>query len=271
MARNISKYLELLPDRIYLFIYPKLLSIVNKNRKPLTVNFSKSKKDVYLAQDKVYGALYFYEKIRMELYCWPNGVSKRIDSVKEKYEYANVRVRLGDTVVDVGANIGEFSIAISQLAKNIYAFEPDPVPFNCLKTNTENKSNIHSNKIALSDRSEDLTFYFAPKTADSSIVEPDVPYDKKIIKAITLDDFFINNERVDFLKIEAEGWEPEVLRGAKRLLTTTVRDVAVDAGPERKGQNTIDEVTKILQSHSFNVIVSGNMVFANKVIVNNKL
>jgi len=254
-----------LPDPVYLWIYPKLLAYVNKKRAGVRSIFRKLGKGLFLVKDQDHGRLFFYEKTRMELYCWPDGVANRLNSIRDKYQHEDVRVESGDTVVDVGSNIGEFSLSICTLAGKVYAFEPDPVPFNCLEKNAEDHTNIFPFKIALSDRTGVLKFFSAPKTADSSIVEPDVPYEQTLLDATTLDDFFADrNEKIDFLKVEAEGWEPEVLRGATRILSTSVRKVAVDAGPERKGQKTSDEVTEILRHHKFRVVVRGNMVFAHR-------
>jgi FkbM family methyltransferase len=155
-----------------------------------------------------------------------------------KYQTDSVKVMPGDVVVDVGANIGEFTAAIHETARQCFAFEPDPVAYKCLEANAQKLGNVEPRNVALSDKSGEMTFYLASKTADSSLVEPTVPYEKSIVNARRLDDVFpsLGVEAIDFLKVEAEGWEPEVLKGGEAILTTKVRKIAVDGGPERRGQ-----------------------------------
>jgi FkbM family methyltransferase len=79
--------------------------------------------------------------------------------------------------MDIGANIGEFTIAAANKFKNsiIYAFEPDPLAFECLKFNVSS-SNLNSRvialKCALSDNTGQSVFYISSADADSSLVKP---------------------------------------------------------------------------------------------------
>lgn len=66
-------------------------------------------------------------------------------------------------------------------------------------------------------------------------------------------------EKIDFLKIDAEGAEPEVLEGTPLC---RVKKVAVDCSPERFGKTTVFEVLKILLSAGFKCQVRGYMVYA---------
>jgi hypothetical protein len=83
------------------------------------------------------------------------------------------------------------------------------------------------------------------------------------VKAITLDDLISEYgiSGVDFIKLEAEGWEPEVLLGARFSLKICKR-IAVDAGPERGSSNTVVEVADILKEAGYaftnnNYIING--------------
>lgn len=265
-AHLLDRFLARLPLSIYLVIYPRLIAQVNRSRSTHNTRFKRGSDNTIVALFDNNSILYIYEKTRLSLYCWPNGLSHRLSQMLTKYQHGDVYVREGDVVVDVGANIGEFSIAVAPIAALTYAFEPDPVPYRCLILNSANAKTIVPVARALSDRSEKVTFYHAPETADSSIVMPSVPHRSTTVHTITLDDFFLSrNQRVDFLKVEAEGWEPEVLRGATGLLSSTVSRVAVDAGPERNGQSTSKEVIEILLKHNFTVTVKKDMVYGHRV------
>jgi len=60
-------------------------------------------------------------------------------------------------------------------------------------------------------------------------------------------------DAIRLLKVEAEGMEPEVLAGAHQTLQR-VDYVAVDAGPERGGENTVPAVLNALTSAGFEVL-----------------
>ena len=68
--------------------------------------------------------------------------------------------------------------------------------------------------------------------------------------------------------MDAEGAEPEVLKGATQILKN-VRAAAIDCGPEREGETTIDSVRSVLQRAGFRVHLSDrgpsqNIVFGWK-------
>lgn len=266
IARILQSFLEYLPDRLYLMVYPNLLELINKGRQGNKVNFKKISENFLAAVDPDLGEFYFYEKTRLEFYCWPDGVGNRLKSIAKKYQSDTVYVEPGDVVIDVGANVGEFSISIHEIAATCFAFEPDPVAYKCLEANALKKANIKTFKSALSDKAGEMIFYLAAKTADSSLVEPMVPHIKSTINVHKLDDLFpsLGVGSIDFLKVEAEGWEPEVLRGAKMILMTKVRKVAVDAGPERQGKATGTDVSAILHECGFKVSLQGDIVLGIK-------
>jgi FkbM family methyltransferase len=161
-----------------------------------------------------------------------------------------------DTVIDVGANVGEFTQgAINNNAKIIFAYEPDPLAFYCLQKNTSKKDNVKIYDLAVSNLNSIEDFYSASQTADSSLIEP-ANYDE-IIKVInvTLDSQIdVYPEIIDLIKIEAEGFEPEIIGGAVETLKRT-RYVVVDVGPERYGEKTDVEVSRLLIEQGFKVVL----------------
>jgi FkbM family methyltransferase len=155
-------------------------------------------------------------------------------------------------VIDVGANIGEFSYAAKiHGAREVFAFEPDPIAFNCLQNNLTRFQEIHLFQTAMSNKNNFQKFYLSSKSADSSLLKP--PNIESIIEVETklLDNYLkIFPKHIDLLKIEAEGFEPEIIFGAIRLLKQ-VKYISIDAGPERFGQTTVEEVCKILKEQNF--------------------
>lgn len=129
-------------------------------------------------------------------------------------------------IIDVGANIGYHSICWSAQIPNhyVHSFEPGKETFDLLEFNVENnqKNNIILMNAAVSDKSGIATFYHCSDNAYSSLKDTKR---KKIIstykvQVITIDDYVkLNNlENVSFMKIDVEGFEHNVLIGAKDTL-----------------------------------------------------
>ena len=173
---------------------------------------------------------------------------------------------------DIGANIGEFSIAVASKFKgiNIVAFEPDPVAFICLQFNIES-SNL-ANRVtiinaALSDKSGSFPFYIATKNADSSFIQPKSFTEIINVRSYRADQFMLENEieSILFLKMDAEGLEPEILSGFGRRIED-ISFFAIDVGPERDGLETVDQVKSMLESSKVRIKIfseSGKRKFLN--------
>lgn len=136
----------------------------------------------------------------------------------------------GDIFLDVGANIGLFSLIASQYVESkgkIYAFEPTPETFSRLCENVEINafSNISTFQIGLSDKEEELLFNVSQAGYDAwnSFAKLKELEDSCSIsiKTTTLDSFLNQQEisDVNLIKIDVEGWEMNVLKGAKDLLS----------------------------------------------------
>lgn len=131
-------------------------------------------------------------------------------------------VKNNDVIFDVGANIGWYSIHLSKKLNGakIYSFEPIPETFSKLKRNVElNKiDNINIVNIPLSDKVQNLTFYYSPSaTGASSSVNISEESDIKKLDCTTdtLDLYVTKNniERIDFIKCDVEGSELFVFQG----------------------------------------------------------
>lgn len=173
-------------------------------------------------------------------------------------------------VVDVGANVGEFSVAALRAGVRLcLALEPDPVAAACLKRNLESfgtRARVHQE---LADEVErERRFYLAPATADSSFIAPAAATESISLHATTVDALLARTHTaaVQLLKVEAEGAEPEVLRGCRRLLAEQSAVVVADTSCERNGESTFDECSAILRSHGYEVqrLLDGMQLLALK-------
>jgi FkbM family methyltransferase len=157
-----------------------------------------------------------------------------------------------EAVFDVGANIGEFTFAVQQRGvKNIYSFEPDPVAFKCLSYNLQGESAKLFN-FALGEKTGKATFFSASEGADSSLIKPDAESRPIVIPIYRFEDFAATQAvRGGMLvKMDAEGAEPEVLRGFGKY-ADAISWITIDVGPERQGQSTKVEVEALLHEYGF--------------------
>ncbi len=131
-------------------------------------------------------------------------------------------------VLDIGANIGNHTLAFATRAHTVHAFEPIPYLFEMLKGNASHNglTHVHVQNVALSDREGEATINMvnAGNYGASSFdkrTEGTTPVD---VRMTTGDAFVATHKvtRVDFIKIDVEAHEVYVLRG---LMQTLRRDL----------------------------------------------
>jgi len=158
------------------------------------------------------------------------------------------------TIIDIGANIGEFSYYADKkyLGRiKIFAFDPDPITKQCFENNLGG-INATFNLVALSNKLGEEDFYLKTDSADSSLHKPIGESIKIKTKITTLDSFFskLELQQPVLLKMDAEGHEPEVLLWGIETLKH-VNWISIDAGLERFGKSTSVEVARILIEQGF--------------------
>lgn len=126
--------------------------------------------------------------------------------------------------LDIGANIGATAIVLSQYLGRgqVYAIEPGKKIFSLLEKNIR-KNNIPNVKVlncAVSDTSTKLRFFENSAYGHIDLSSPEESSDDGSIDAFSLDDLVdsLNVERLDFLKVDVEGFEHQVLKGAQKTL-----------------------------------------------------
>jgi hypothetical protein len=105
--------------------------------------------------------------------------------------------------------------------------------------------------------SKDPTSSSLLKTQDQNLNE------YREIEAIRLDELAsqLGIEEIDFLKMDAEGAEVEVLEGAD---LRKIKGIAIDCSPERFGRSPINQVKRILEKAGFDIRIVGEMVYARR-------
>lgn len=232
--------------------------LVNRfwHRWPVVVTWCQSE-HLYHLRDSFGESIRFVRQRRVKLY--RTGVKSRLMEVGNDYSIEHCSLSDDDLVVDVGANIGEFTLYVqSKCNVSVLAIEPSRLEYECLIKNLDSGTATTVNVLLWSESTE-LDFYDANDTGDSSIFEPAEFEGVTAVTARKLDDVVRENgfggRRIKLLKVEAEGAEPEILEGAGDTLNLT-EYVAVDAGPERgvDKENTVAHVTNRLVDLGFQLL-----------------
>ena len=138
------------------------------------------------------------------------------------------QTRAGGKVVDVGANIGHYTIKTAKKVGKtgkIFAFEPEGMCFNLLKKNVEENKlkNVILKKLAAGKNKSKIKI----QKSKMNYGDNKVSYQLRVtsyelmktetIEMVSLDEC-LGKEKIDLMKIDVQGWEPEVIEGAKRLI-----------------------------------------------------
>ena len=182
-----------------------------------------------------------------------HGFSILVDPVKDKglerelfnfgtYEEGTLRVMKHlldncDTFVDVGANIGLMSLHAAKILSDrgsVLSFEPLQSTFSILKKNIEINGfeNIEAINIAIGSEGGSLNIYenLCSSRGSSSLIKPDQEELSHKISVMRLDEYISNNESkysIGCIKVDVEGWELEVLKGAHGLLSSRKAPICI--------------------------------------------
>jgi FkbM family methyltransferase len=142
-------------------------------------------------------------------------------------KYGNLEINPGDIVVDLGANIGAFSVLSSLCgASRVYAVEAHPETLEILKKNVADYPVSVIEAAVMGEADENAVMYLCNDikgTGSHTLVlnqnNDPAGFQKITVRATTLDRIIEENnlERIDFLKVDIEGAEYEVIEKSKRL------------------------------------------------------
>jgi FkbM family methyltransferase len=200
------------------------------------------------------------------------------------YESAEIRAFLSrvpperrGNILDVGANVGTHSLAFARVFDTVHAFEPNPNLWHQFERNVElnGLTNVHLHQIGLADRDADLTLRAIDKPNFGLGTFAEVEqYDRPLRPVATcsvrqgskyLSEIGVGS--VDAVKIDVQGFEPEVLRGLSDVLKRN-RPVVwceIGAGTMKKVATTSDLSTLLpFQIRAFQM-VSNSKARSNSV------
>jgi len=174
----------------------------------------------------------------------PLGRSLATQGVYEAFETDLFRsvVKEGMTVIDIGANVGYYTLLAAELVGetgSVFAFEPDPGNYALLRKNVElnGYTNVKTHPKAISENSGYVTLFVdGANFGNRSLAKGNIVLDGGAIEAETtsLDEFCAIHPipgRIDVLKIDAQGAEGLILKGARTTLETWTPKIFMEFEP----------------------------------------
>lgn len=230
----------------------------------------------------------------LDVLTFNKGINRRINHItvrfpakwaryfESNYEHENAKFILDecksdDVVFDIGAHIGLMSVTLAKSVipiGKVYSFEPTPHTFKILKDvvklNTLIDTIIPVN-MAIGNSIGTMNFYLAPEEGNNanSLVSKNhrdrVPVK---IEVTTLDAFIHQNRinKLNFLKIDAEGSEYDVLMGGLETIRKFMPKIILAIHPpliENNGQKP-EMIFDLLIQLNYKVIYNGNEIDANQ-------
>lgn len=162
------------------------------------------------------------------------------------------------TAVQAGGNIGAWPIWLAKRFQDVLTFEPEQVNFECLIRNIEPYQNIEPYNAALSDRVGEA-FLNVCKSIGSHHVSAS---GSQAVKLLTIDSF--NLDTLDYIVLDVEGFEWEVLAGASETIKRCRPIIQIeDRGHgTTKGQGkTFTDICNLLADYTIRTRVGRDVVF----------
>jgi FkbM family methyltransferase len=214
---------------------------------------------------KVWEGLYLPET-ETHLVDWMKAVKKYVDG-KPTYQYSKYAECLKiiedkRTAIDIGGNLGLWSRVMCLDFKNVQAFEPVTEYCDYFVKNAP-EANLHN--IGLSDKAGELVMACATDGScgdTAPLVNKRKEKALQIVEVVLLDDYQFTD--VDFIKIDCEGYELHVLRGAEQTIIENKPVIIVEQKPGKgkKYGYADDAAVKYLKSLGMKVhqIISGDYI-----------
>lgn len=183
---------------------------------------------------------------------------KRSD--KNKIEKLRGLIKPGMTILDIGANIGFYATLFSELTGKkgkVYAFEPEEVNYKRLLKLTSQHKNIITEKAAVGEKTETIKlFHSKDLNVDHQTYDAGENRSYSEINCIAIDDYFKKDEKVDFIKIDIQGYDYFAVKGMRKTITRSEKIYILGEfwpyGLNKAGVNYNDYIA-LLKDLGFNV------------------
>lgn len=190
-----------------------------------------------------------------------HGLSSGLDI---SYDISN-RLGIVDlrTIFDCGAHNGETAIDFKNKfpSAQIYSFEPVSKNFITLKKNTSMYPQIHCYHFALGDKEETVKIQLQSDSQTHSLNNIELSENSintEIISVKTIDDFLLSSkiDNIDLLKIDTEGYELQVLKGAEQSLKNNkIKLILAESTiqSDDKFHTNLNTLNRYLENYNFKI------------------
>lgn len=210
-----------------------------------------------------YKIFIFFNKLYQScfpLYKWLY-FSYKFWSDRKKIRTIKNYVKPGMKVIDIGANIGFYSILLSKLVDKkgiVYAFEPDKNNFKFLKKLTSGLGNVKIVNAACGEKSRTANLYKSKgMNIDHQTYNSGEFREKVMIKMVSVDDYLRNiDQNISFVKIDAQGYDCHVFMGMKDTLSSSKNTLIIgELWPYglKKAGSSVDKYLSEIKIAGFNV------------------
>jgi FkbM family methyltransferase len=182
--------------------------------------------------------------------------SGRLDHDQSALPRILALIKPGDVVVDGGAFIGDHTVAYARAvgeAGRVFAFEPNPTAFECLRFNTGLLKNVTCFNYGLSDVFAEIRLHGSENAGATYAEYDDADPDTDVAR---IDRFVIGlDDRVDLIKLDIEGFEVRALKGAAETIRRCrpYLVVEVNEGALNRQGSTGAELLDLIRSYGYSV------------------
>jgi FkbM family methyltransferase len=161
-----------------------------------------------------------------------------------------------DTIIDVGAHIGTFTLLASSKAKNgkIISIEPSKESFKIFEKNVNlnDLTNVNLMNYGVWSKSGKMKLYINEESIGNSIIIKS--QNEETIDVISLNEIIkkFNIEKINFLKIDCEGAEYEIILKLEEEVLEKIEKISMEVHGG-VGKHTINDLMKFLKSNGFKV------------------
>jgi len=192
--------------------------------------------------------------------------------LNKEYENKDIKVQKDDIVFDIGANIGIFSLySLYNQAKEVHSFEPGIEQFSAMQSNLCSKfPNLYVNNLAVTKNKSVTKFYTTDSSVQNSLISHSIPFNNyKEVNTIDIETYVNehNIQKIDYLKIDCEGGEYEIIEHInKDFLQSKVDKIVLEYHHFKdKDKLKSEQLINKLISCNFTVEIKGNMIYCKNL------
>lgn len=181
------------------------------------------------------------------------------------YDDVRFPIKTDHVVLDIGAHIGVFALRAAQLAHRgrVFAYEASSKNFALLTANHElnRAENLYIENKAVTDRQGEFRFFIPGSNGALGSLMQDTNSTSEVVKSTTLGEILEkhNLRKVDYLKLDVEGTEYEILFGCTKETLAKVKYIVMEYHEFDCDNRNHRDLVNLLQSHGFHVVIEGGI------------